>query len=136
MIVCFLYISPEGSTIYNEETGYNGIEIFDNKLFQMVHQYPDADIMLAGDFNARCGDYQDILLNDESDLYESDLFELRRKSKDLNHISFGLSLIELCKTYGIHILNGRSPWDRDGEITCVANDGCSIVDYFIVSSSL
>ena len=30
MIVCFLYISPEGSIIYNEETGYNGIEIFDN----------------------------------------------------------------------------------------------------------
>ena len=143
MIVCFLYISPEGSTIYNEETGYNGIEIFDNKLFQMVQQYPDADIMLAGDFNARCGDYQDILLYDESDfvfqneaMYESDLFEQPKTSKDLNHNSFGLSLIELCKTYGIHILNGRSPGDRDGEITCVANDGCSIVDYFIVSSSL
>ena len=115
-----------------------------NKLFQIVQQYPDADIMLAGDFNARVVMIirifyimmnQTLFFQNEA-MYESDLFELPKKSKDLNHNSFGLSLIELCKTYGIHILNGRSPGDRDGEITCVANDGCSIVDYFIVSSSL
>ena len=43
---------------------------------------------------------------------------------------------ELRKTYGIHILNGRSPGDTEGEITCTANDGYSIVDYFIASSNL
>ena len=50
--------------------------------------------------------------------------------------TFGLLLIELCKTYGIHILNGRSPGDTEGEITCTANDEYSIVDYFIASSNL
>ena len=143
LIICFLYVSPEGSTIYNEETGFNGVEIFDSKLCQIVQKYPDDDILLAGDFNARCGDNQDILFNDDldfvfqdEDMYESDFFELPRRSKDLYQNTFGLSLIELCKTYGIHIQNGRSPGDNDGEITCIANDGYSIVDYFIVSSNL
>ena len=88
-----------------------------------MQKYPDADILLAGDFNARCGDNQDILFNDDvdfvfqdKDMYESDFFELPRRSKDLYQNAFGLSLIELCKTYGIHLLNGRSPGDNDGEI--------------------
>ena len=52
LIICFLYISPEGSTICNEETGYNGIEVFESKLNQIAQRYPDANILLAGDFNA------------------------------------------------------------------------------------
>ena len=85
LIICFLYVSPEGSTIYNEETGFNGVEIFDSKLCQIVQKYPDADILLAGNYNARCGDNQDILFNDDvdfvsqdEDMYESDFFELPR----------------------------------------------------------
>ena len=133
LIICFLFISPERSTIYNEETGFNGVEIFDSKLYQIVQKYPDADIFLAGDFNARCGVNQDILFNDgvdfvfqDEDMYKSDFFELPRRSKDLYQNIFGLSLIELCKAYGIHILNGRSPGDNEGEITCIANDGYTV----------
>ena len=44
------------------------------------------------------------------------------------------SLKELCKTYAIHILNGKSPGDTEGEITCTANDGYSLVDYFIANN--
>ena len=69
-----------------------------------MQKYPDADILLAGDFNARCGDNQDILFSDEIDfvfhdevMYESDFFELPRRSKDLYQNTFGLSLTEICK---------------------------------------
>ena len=72
LIICFLYISPEGSTIYNEETGYNGIEVFESKLNQIAQRYPDANILLAGDFNARCEENQDIILNDEIDFIFQD----------------------------------------------------------------
>ena len=71
-IICFLYISPEGSTIYSEETGYIGIEVFESKLNQIAQRYPDANILLAGDFNARCGENQDIILNDEIDFIFQD----------------------------------------------------------------
>ena len=59
-----------------------------------------------------------------------------RRPKDLHQSTFGLSLIELCKTYGIHILNGRSPGDTEGEITCTANDSYSLAEYFTASSNL
>ncbi|MEW8544973.1 MAG: reverse transcriptase family protein [Candidatus Thiodiazotropha sp.] len=143
IILCFLYISPEGSSVYSEETGMNGIDIFENKLFEIVQKYPAANIMLAGDFNARCGEHQDILMNDTVDfifdddvMYESDEFSLGRSTKDKFQNNFGTSLIELCKEYSIHILNGRVPGDIEGEITCVANEGSSVVDYIVASSAL
>ena len=45
LIICFLHTSPEGSAIYSEETGYNGIEVFESKLNQIAQRYPDANIL-------------------------------------------------------------------------------------------
>ena len=42
----------------------------------------------------------------------------------------------MCKNFSIHIVNGRNNKNAEGEITCVANDGSSVVDYFIVSTDL
>ena len=143
IILSFLYILPEGSPIYNEEVGNNGIDIFENKLLRIIEKYPNANLMLAGDFNARCGYLQDLLLDDFLDLvfdddilYEADDFSLHRQTKDHVDNNFGLSLIELCKVYNVHILNGRFPGDIEGETTCVANEGSSVVDYIIASSNL
>ena len=33
-------------------------------------------------------------------------------------------------------MNGRFPGDIEGEVTCIANEGSSVVDYFIASSNL
>ena len=59
-----------------------------------------------------------------------------RNSKDMTCNQFGNSLIELCKIHNIHMLNGRVFNDKDGNFTSTANDGSSLVDYFIVSSNL
>ena len=61
---------------------------------------------------------------------------MRRMSKDKTCNNFGLSLINVCQLYGIHIVNGRLFDDTLGEISSVANDGSSVVDYFIGSSKL
>lgn len=58
IVFCFLYVPPGGYTVYREETGYNGIEIFESKLFDIVKKYPEASSLRAGDFNARCGSYK------------------------------------------------------------------------------
>ena len=138
VIFCFTYISPEGSPIYDNITGRNGVQNFENKLFDIVSQYPDAGVVLAGDFNARCCDLQDITIDDNVDfifddsvVYESDNFLLGRNSKDKTCNTYGFSLIDMCKTYGVHFLNGRINGDNEGEITCVANDGSKFVDYVI-----
>ena len=61
---------------------------------------------------------------------------MKRKSKNLTQNAFGVSLIHLCKNFSIHIVNGRNHNHEEGEITCIANDGSSVVDYFIVSTDL
>ena len=45
---------------------------------------------------------------DDNGVYESDEFDKERNTKDSHTNNFGISIIELCKTYGIHILNGRT----------------------------
>ena len=36
----------------------------------------------------------------------------------------------------IHIVNGRTNGDREGNYTCIANGGKSVVDYFLASSDI
>ena len=143
IVLCFPYVPPEGSTVYNQTGGTNGIDLFEDKLLQIASKYPDASLLLAGDFNARCGNLQDILSDDNVDyifdqdsVYEADDFHMKRNSKDLTQNAFGVSLIEMCKNFSMHIVNGRSNKEAEGEITCIANDGSSVVDYFIVSTNL
>ena len=71
----------------------------------------------------------------ENMAYPADNFSIPRKSKGCNfYNNVGLSLIELCCTYCIHILNGRLFKDQHGEFTCFANNGRSVVDYVIAST--
>ena len=42
----------------------------------------------------------------------------------------------MCCVFDTHILNGRFPGDKDGQFTCISNDGASVVDYMIASSEL
>ena len=76
------------------------------------------------------------LHTDETD-YPGDMFNLNRNSKDSQtYNKFGLSLVDLCCEHDVHMLNGRLFDDKEGNITCVANEGRSLVDYIIASSNL
>ena len=145
IILLFTYLSPEGSTIYeNLEGNTNGVELFEEEILSpIITNYPDANIFLAGDMNSRTSSLSDCISNDnvefifeDNSVYFSDDFDIIRNSRDQTENAFGLSLIKLCKTYGIHILNGRLHDDKDGNFTCVTHNGASVVDYFIASSYL
>ena len=75
--------------------------------------------------------YKYILAGDS----RSDHFGIPRQSMDTEYNRVELSLVELCPTYDIHILNGRFPCDTLGHYTCIANKGASVVDYIMCSSS-
>ena len=47
-----------------------------------------------------------------------------------------LSLIDLCCSYDLHVSNGILFDDENGEFTCFANEGASVVDYMLSSSSV
>ena len=66
-IMNFAYVSPEGSSIYDDATGYNGICINEDNCIDIISKHPDSNLLLASDLNARCGDLQDISSNDDLD---------------------------------------------------------------------
>ena len=79
------------------------------------------------DFNARTGNLDDCLLLDGE---MNNL--LSKANRDTKINSNGRLLVDLCKTTGIAILNGRIGDDKQiGEYTCVTQFGKSSVDYFL-----
>ena len=140
-IVC--YLPPANSPFY-KCTQNNGMEILENELIKLKSMYPTYSVILTGDFNARTKDCQDFIQDDSCsylplpNFYVEDKFNSKRKTKDthgeLNE--YGKLLLNLCCTFDIHFLNGRSLGDREGELTCYTENGSSLVDYTIVSSIL
>ena len=63
-----------------------------------------------------------------------DHFEVPRNSEDPEQNSFGRKLITFCRSYGIHVLNGRKQGDTDGKITGISSRGRSVVDYMMVNT--
>ena len=144
IILLCVYVSPEYSSTY-DENNQNGIEILTERILMISSKYPNARLFLAGDCNARVGnrqnfiendDISNIFLNNDVHDYPSDSFHLRRFSKDNIVNNFGLSLLDMYKSFNMHILNGRCKGDGNGELTCNAKEGRRIVEYFIASSEL
>ena len=131
---------PENSPIYTNDE--DGMMLLNERISEICLQYPSAELFLAGDLNARISTLQYYIPNDDLDTvfgetdYPTDSFDIPRRSKDETQNNFGISLLNICCSFNIHVLNGRILGDRDGEITCVANHGSSVVDYMIASSSL
>ena len=88
-------------------------------------QYDVAEVMLAGDFNARTGEATDILSPDvAADLLDNTLQPaacmpvLPRRSVDSKVCAFGRSLLSLCMSSDLIIVNGRVQGDEMGAHTC------------------
>jgi len=110
----------------------------------LSNKYNECNIFRAGDFNARTKNLLDYIYDDNLDYiyqslteYNSDNFDMPRNNKDNKHYNlFCISIVELCCTHYLHILNGRMFDDNSGNYTCIANGGHSVVDYYIASSDL
>ena len=98
------------------------------------------------DFNSRTGNENDFIPDDDSNfvvndfqVYNADSFNIPRASKDTIVNNFGLSLLSLCCSFNLHMLNGRSGNDAGvGNFTCLSNNinGAILVDYVLVSTAL
>ena len=119
-IACYL---PPINSPFFKGSQTNGMEILDVELSELKVMFPHHCILMSGDLNARTKDWQDFIQDDSSvhlplpNFYIEDNFKQVRKSKDthgeLNE--YGKLLLELCCTFDIHFLNGRSFGDMNGE---------------------
>lgn len=97
IVLIFTYVAPERSPIYTNDNN-DGINLLNEKLVDIKVLYPNADIIIAGDLNARTKDFLDYIPHDDLDFvfgdtdYPGDTFNLRRNSKDLQtYNKFGMS---------------------------------------------
>ena len=149
--VANVYIVPDGSVYHDDEIFY--------LLHDQLSKIPaSAEVALCGDYNARTGVIPDFnmdawngsngemnrLMPDDLDrnlnvieyLYENGI--LIRHSKDESTVNkHGLKLLELCKSTGLMIFNGRLGKDRGiGEFTRDDTTGRSVTDYVIGTPTL
>ena len=71
----------------------------------------------------------------ENSTYQNDDFQVPRSNSDTEINTYGKHLTSICKSYGLHFLNGRFSGDSHGSATCIANKGFSVVDYMIADST-
>ncbi len=121
----------------------NGIISLENEILDVLDQVgEDVKLIIAGDFNARTGNECDYIECEDSEYiacgsyYSNDHFEGYRKSKDKVVNTFGHCLLDMCCNLNIHFVNGRIGKDINGEFTFMSAAGCSVIDYFIISSQL
>ena len=103
-----------------------------------------GQVVMMGDFNARCGrlnewDLLDPHIQRSRDTHPS---IKHRRSKDFTVNKMGKNLIDLCEKNGMYILNGRSTTDKHGcfSFRHLGNQhggaGRSVIDYAAVSKDL
>lgn len=101
----------------------------------LTDKYPNASLIIAGDFNARVGTNNEQLcskLNWNTDNDIAYALKIGRLSRDRVVNNEGLRLLELCNHFNLQIVNGSTKGDRSGEFTYFSPRGCSVIDYILV----
>ena len=114
------------------------------ELFEEIFSFQEkGEVIVQGDFNARTNVDDDTITIDKFD----DDFMIptenvpqnihSRNSEDkVTADHRGKELLELCKSLGLLILNGRKVGDLFGKYTSIQWNGCSVVDYVLASNSI
>jgi len=135
LFLCIVYAVPQGSP-------YADISLFEHICQDVGEAMSLGGVLLTGDFNARtgtnndfidCSQQADVLLVPQAieDTLPNDMLE--RQNRDTVTASWHREFLDLCRTTGLFILNGRTPGNILGEYTCLSNKSFSIVDYFLTT---
>lgn len=131
------YIPPEGSRYYTF-FDTDGISLLENILIENAILNNDYYIIVSGDLNARTMNISQPIIAecDFALLYKSQSAVVGRCSQDNTLNSFGKNLLNVCTALNLCILNGVCNGDLSGCYTYTSDTGCSVVDYFLMSSEL
>lgn len=150
IIIGIVYFPPEDSSyIHSTNTRTDYFNILQEELCK---QSENSNIFLCGDFNARTGilpDYQQSFPGNDGNLATLDCCELdctnmiacneiplnvldNRVSQDKGLNGYGRQLLQICKSLGFRIMNGRlDNKENTKSFTCIKENGASVVDYII-----
>ena len=138
LYICVVYFPPTESS-YTKKLD---VDIFESIEKDMALYGKNGDFLICGDINARTGVSPDYILQDNSDFlplsncYKTDKQILKRYNRDTKLDQRGKELLDFCIGHQLRILNGRNLGDSFGNYTCFTPNGCSTVDYAIVSENV
>jgi hypothetical protein len=143
IFVCVVYILPENSDVSKR----NDLDFFDILEDGIAKYQGHGKLFVCGDLNSRVGSADDTVRNnnigdfidvcDDGEFVETDYSDIPdRVSEDTVSNNYGRRLINLCKTTGLLIGNGRLGSDKGrGRFTCCTQRGKSVVDYVLLDRS-
>jgi exonuclease III len=137
-----MYISPINSSYSLRQD----ISVWESLSADIAKYQLKGKVMLMGDLNTRTGSLPDFVQNDDGqytpvpDSYLADdttpLTARHNVDKVCHQTDYVDSLLDVCKSTGLRILNGRAFGDLSGKLTCHKWNGSSQVDYGIAQYSL
>jgi len=139
-----VYLPPENAKYYEDTEIYNGVSILEDCFLEMFAECGDLPLILCGDLNSRTGTSNFVYTDNLHSIYEfvdkddatSSNNAFLRTSKDSVVNSFGRYLLSVCEEFVLVILNGLKNFNSSHDFTYISDQGCSVIDYFIVSHSL
>jgi len=133
LMIC-TYIPPVGSTYYDSLGSSDGVLILEQCMLELQEEHGDCHFILFGDFNSRTGAHNVSYTEDLFDV-RSDLYEFRHTHDHVIN-KYGKSLLTLCLSFDLSIINGSPCDDSAGKYTYVSRHGNSVIDYLIMSIEL
>ena len=141
MLLGFVYMSPENSSIHSNESLF---DIIENELAGFKNDYPGHSTFVLGDFNAYTSTNADYITLDDAfptlndTQYTEDTIPPPRYNSDQKRVNnYGLKLLQLCKSAGLRICNGRLGSDAEtGSCTCFTDGSPSLIDYILSDMTL
>lgn len=138
LYIATIYFSPENLSIHSSSIA-NIEKVYDKLLSDVTKYSKFGHVMVQGDFNAYTNTKPDYVAFDISSDTDSDNHCIRDHEMPRNNLDIklvnnsGKHLLNLCKETGLRIINGRTIGDLLGNFTCITYNGCSVVDYMLVS---
>ena len=98
----------------------------------------DFFVLLSGDLNSRTSNVSQPVTSEQDvcPAHTSDPTNEGRCSQDRQFNSYGKSMLDMCTTLNLCIMNGVCNGDCEGHYTYICDSGSSVVDYFLLSSEL
>ena len=128
-----VYVPPCQSPYYKRTDTNCTIHLLEDFLVNLYQAGENAHFMVCGDFNARIGELN-VLIDDDNNLFGDGVCrDDPRKSHDKNKISFVKSLLIFAQYLHCIPFNGNRSGDVDGFYTFMSDQRNSVIDYCVVS---
>ena len=129
------YVHPTDSVFYSDEDHDCTLEAVEQFMLDQLEDGEEYNYLLAGDLNARLGDWElDTNLDEEEEGEEGELLDRVVQDGIIN--DNGHKLIQICIAFKSTTLNGLKDKGFDGNFTFIGRRGSSTIDHFICSTEL